>query len=110
MKQVGDMKLYTFEEVKDEIIGKIGTPERDEYEKEVEEDLHAYHIGEAIKQARKEKNLTQEQLGELMGVRRAQISKIESGKNLNFSTIARAFKAMDIPANLAFGNISLSLW
>ena len=110
MKQVGDMKLYTFEEVKDEIIGKIGTPERDEYEKEVEEDLHAYHIGEAIKQARKEKNLTQEQLGELMGVGRAQISKIESGKNLNFSTIARAFKAMDIPANLAFGNISLSLW
>ena len=110
MKQVGDMKLYTFEEVKDEIIGKIGTPERDEYEKEVEEDLHAYHIGEAIKQARKEKNLTQEQLGELMGVRRAQISKIESGKNLNFSTIARAFKAMDIPANLAFGNVLISLW
>ena len=110
MKQVGDMKLYTLEEVKDEIIGKIGTPERDEYEKELEEELLAYHIGEAIKQARKEKNLTQEQLGELMGVRRAQISKIESGKNLNFSTIARAFKAMDIPANLVFGNVLISLW
>ncbi|MCH5238798.1 MAG: helix-turn-helix transcriptional regulator [Muribaculaceae bacterium] len=110
MKQVGDMKLYTLEEVKDEIIGKIGTPERDEYEKELEEELHAYHIGKAIKEARKEKNLTQEQLGELMGVRRAQISKIESGKNLNFSTIARAFKAMDIPANLAFGNVRISLW
>lgn len=110
MKQIGDMKFYTFEEVQDEIIGKIGTPERDEYERELQEELHAYHIGEAIKQARKEKNLTQEQLGELMGVRRSQISKIESGKNLNFSTIARAFKAMEIPANLAFGNVSLSLW
>ena len=110
MEKIGDMKLYTFEEVQDEIIGKIGTPERDKYEKELQEELHAYHIGEAIKQARKEKNLTQEQLGELMGVRRSQISKIESGKNLNFSTIARAFKAMNIPANLAFGKVSLSLW
>ena len=110
MKQIGDMKLYTFEEVQDEIIGKIGTPERDEYERELQEELRAYHIGEAIKQARKEKNLTQEQLGELMGVKRAQISKIESGKNLNFSTIARAFKAMNIPAHLAFGKVSLSLW
>ena len=110
MEHLGDLKLYSFEEVKDEIIGKNGTPERDSYEKELQEELHAYHIGEAIKRARKEKNLTQEQLGELMGVRRAQISKIESGRNLNFSTIARAFKAMGIPANLAFGNVSLSLW
>lgn len=110
MEQVGDMKLYSFDEIKDEILGEVGTAERDRYEKELQEELHAYHIGEAIRQARKEKNLTQEQLGELMGVRRAQISKIESGKNLNFSTIARAFKAMEIPANLAFGNVSLSLW
>ena len=110
MKQIGDMKLYTFDEILDEDLGKIGTPERDAFEAEVQADIHAYHIGEAIKQARKEKNLTQAQLGELMGVQRAQISKIESGKNLNFSTLARAFKAMGIPANLAFGKVSLSLW
>ena len=48
MKQIGDMKLYTFEEVQDEIIGKIGTPERDRYEKELQEELHAYYIGDAI--------------------------------------------------------------
>lgn len=110
MEQYGNMKVYTFEEVQDEIIGKIGTPERDSYERELEEELRAYHIGEAIKQARKEKNLTQEQLGDLMGVKRAQISKIESGKNLNFSTIANAFKAMGIPATLAFGKVTLALW
>ena len=45
-----------------------------------------------------------------MGVQRAQISKIESGKNLSFSTIARAFKSMGIPANLDFEGVSLSLW
>lgn len=110
MKQIGDMKLYSFDEVLNEDIGKVGTPDRDAFEAEVEAEIHAHHIGEAIKQARKKKNLTQEQLGELMGVQRAQISRIESGKNLNFSTIARAFKAMGIPANLAFGEVSLSLW
>lgn len=110
MEQIGDMKLYSFDEIKDEIIGKKGTPERDEYEQKLEEELRAYHIGEAIRQARKEKHLTQEQLGELMGVQRTQISKIENGKNLNFLTLARVFKAMDIPANLAFGGVSLALW
>ncbi len=45
--------------------------------------------------------MTQEQLGELMGVKRAQISKIESGKSVTFSTIIRAFKAMGVnSANL----------
>lgn len=104
------MKLFSFEEILDEDLGEVGTPERDAFEAEVAAEIHAYHIGEAIKRARKEKNLTQQQLGELMGVQRAQVSKIESGKNLNFSTIARAFKAMNIPANLAFGGVSLSLW
>lgn len=110
MKEINGMKLYSLDEVLDDDLGKIGTPDRDAFEAEVEAEIHAYHIGEAIKRARKEKNLTQEQLGALMGVQRAQISKIESGKNLNFSTIARAFKAMKIPANLAFGDVSLALW
>lgn len=49
MKQVGNMKLYSLEEVKDELIGKIGTPERDEHEWKAEDALHAYQIWEAIK-------------------------------------------------------------
>ena len=110
MKQVGDMKLYSFEEILDEDLGKIGTPTRDAFEAEAEAEIHAYHIGEAIRQARKSMRLTQQQLGELMGVQRAQISKIESGRNISFATIARAFKAMGIPANLSFGGVSMSLW
>ena len=110
MEKLGDMEVYSWEEVQDELFGKLGTRERNEYEKGVRETIHFYKIGEAIRKARKEKNLTQTQLGELMGVQRAQISKIESGKNLNFTTISRAFRAMNIPAKLNIGEESLSLW
>ena len=110
MDKIGDMEIYDWDEVQDDLFGKPGTPEREEYEQGVADTIRFYQIGEAIKNARKSKNLTQSQLGELMGVQRAQISKIESGKNLNFATIARAFKAMDIPARLNFGKVSLSLW
>ncbi len=107
---MAQMKLVPLREKVDAVWGKIGTPERDAMEAQLQEELHAYHIGEAVRQARRAKHLTQEQLGELMGVQRAQVSKIESGKNLNFSTVARAFKAMGIPADLKFGNVTLALW
>ena len=45
-------------------------------------------LGQAIKQARQERNLTQEQLGDLVGVQKAQISKIENSvKTARFETI-----------------------
>lgn len=99
------MKLYTHEEMLDRVVGQIGTPRRDE----MEADLQSYLIGEAIKQARKEKKLTQSQLGELMGVKRAQVSRIESGHNLTVGTIVRAFKAMGISAAFSFEGVSISL-
>ena len=96
------MKFYTEEEALDRLLGVRGTPEREKY----------FLIGEAIKQIREAKNLTQEQLGELMGVKRAQISKIESGKSVNFSTIVRAFRAMGVKsANLDLGSLGkVALW
>ena len=71
MKQVGDMKLYDLEEILEETCGPVGTPERDEFENKVDEAVQAYHIGEAIKKARLQQNLTQEQLGERIGVKKA---------------------------------------
>ena len=67
MRKVGNMKLYSIDEILDEDLGKIGTPERDKFETELQAEVHAYHIGEAIRKARKEKKLTQAELGELMG-------------------------------------------
>lgn len=52
-------------------------------------------LGETIKQARKAKNLTSEQLREPVGVQKAQISKIEnSTKNARLETILKVFEAL----------------
>jgi DNA-binding XRE family transcriptional regulator len=86
------MKTYSLDELTDKHIGKKGTKKRDEFENELRIDL----LGHAIKQARQERNLTQEQLGELVGVKKAQISKIEnSTTDARFDTILKVFKALD---------------
>lgn len=88
------MKTYTHEQMLQETFGAKGTTKRDKFEKDIQEWL----IGEAIKQTRQKQKLTQKQLGELMGVQEAQVSKIESGKSVSYSTIVRAFKAMGAKA------------
>lgn len=99
--------FYSFEEIKDEFIGREGTPKREEYEA----NLRAHFIGEAIKRARHGRNLTQAQLGDMVGVQRSQISKIESGKSVTFSTISRVFKAMGVSAKLDLGSLGrVALW
>ena len=62
-------KTYTFEESLNRALGQKGEPLRDEYENE----MKSFLIGESIRKARQAKELTQEQLGELMGVKRAQV-------------------------------------
>lgn len=80
----------------DKHIGKRGTSKRDAFENELRIDL----LGQAIKQARQERNLTQEQLGELVGVQKAQISKIENSvKNARFETILKVFEALGAKVN-----------
>lgn len=96
MEQVGKLKLYTLDEVLDEALGPIGTPERDDHERRVAEAVHAYHIGEAIKKARLQQNLTQEELGERVGVKKSQISKLEKGYSITIPTMARVFRALGI--------------
>ena len=112
MEQVEDMKLYSLEEVKDELLGKVGTPERDEHDRNVEEALHAYRIGEAIKKARLKQNLTQEELGERIGVQKAQISRMERGHSISIPTMSRVFKALGIATatlDLGIGG-KVALW
>jgi HTH-type transcriptional regulator / antitoxin HipB len=90
------MKTYSLDELTDKYIGKKGTPKRDEFEQELRIDL----LGHAVKQARLERKLTQEQLGELVGVQKAQISKIEnSATDARFDTILKVFKALKAKVN-----------
>ncbi len=108
-----NMDLYTLGEVKDELLGPEGTPERNEYENQVKEALDAYYVGEAIRKARLIQNLSQEELGERVGVKRSQICKLESGKcSPTISTISRVFRALGInSATLELGGVGkVSLW
>ncbi|MDX9908346.1 MAG: helix-turn-helix transcriptional regulator [Bacteroidales bacterium] len=84
-------KTVSLDTMIDKHIGKPGTKRRDAFENELRIDL----IGQAIKQARLEKHLTQEELGELVGVKKAQISKIEnSTTDARFTTILKVFEAL----------------
>ena len=91
------MKLTSLNEINDSIWGPVGTPERDKMESQLKEDLEAYLIGEAIKKARQAQSLTQEQLGERVGVQKSQISKLEKGRSIiTLPTISRIFKALGV--------------
>jgi transcriptional regulator with XRE-family HTH domain len=77
--------------MKDKFIGKKGSPVREKYEYELRMDL----LGQMIKTTRKERNLTQEQLGQLLGVQKAQISRLENSANsASIDTILKVFQAL----------------
>lgn len=85
------MKKHTLEEITDKYIGEKGTENRKQFEFELKLDV----LGDMIKKARKEQHLTQEQLGALIGVQKAQISKIENNtKDVRLSTIMKVFNAL----------------
>lgn len=86
-----EIKSYSLAEMKDKYIGKPGNVDRDQYEYELRMDV----LGKMIKTARQERNLTQEQLGKLVGVQKSQISKLESNTNsATIDTILKVFKAL----------------
>jgi len=102
------MKSYSFAEMKDKYIGKKGTKDRDQYEYELRMDV----LGRMIKTARQERKLTQEQLGKLVGVQKAQISKLESSANsATIDTVLKVFKALkaDIHFNVTIEKQYLQL-
>ena len=92
---MAQMHLTPLSEVVDEVWGKTGT--KDMMEMQLKEDVNAYYLGEAIRKARKAQNLTQEQLGERIGVQRAQISRLEKGNStITLPTLSRVFQALGI--------------
>ena len=91
-----DLKMYSFDEIKDEFIGETGTVKRTLYEQELQMEV----LGDLIKKVRLERNMTQEELGKLIGVQRAQISKLENNTtNVTVETILRVFSALKAKVN-----------
>ena len=90
------LKTYSLAEMKGKYIGKVGTTERDDYEYELRMDI----LGKMIRTARLERQLTQEELGKLIGVQKAQISKLESSANsATIDTVIKVFKALKAEIN-----------
>ena len=83
--------------MKDKLWGRRGTPEREAMETKHKEDVNAYIVGEAIRKARLAHHHIQLQLGERIGVQRAQISKMEKGTSvITLPTMSRVFQALGI--------------
>jgi DNA-binding XRE family transcriptional regulator len=89
------MKMKDYKDVKDfdELIelehGKIGSESRNRYE----EGAQMFIVSEMLKAARKEANLTQEELAARAGTKKSYISKIENGKgNIQLATLIRIFE------------------
>ncbi len=89
-------KTVSLNNLIDKHLGVRGTEKREAFENELKIDL----LGKAIKDVRQKRKLTQEQLGGIVGVQKAQISKIENSvKNARFETILKVFDALGLKVN-----------
>jgi HTH-type transcriptional regulator/antitoxin HipB len=91
-----ELEMFTFDQIKNEFIGEVGTIKRTLYEQELQLEV----IGDLIKKVRLERNMTQDELGKLIGVQRAQISKLENHTtNVTIETILKVFSALKAKVN-----------
>ncbi len=76
--------IKTWKEIKDNVYGKKGTKRRDELER----DFETFKIGMLLRDAREKRNLTQEQLGQIVNKKRTYISRVENdGSNITLKTL-----------------------
>lgn len=100
------MKTYSLDQVQDKLIGKIGTANRDKFEYQLQMDL----TGKAIKNIRQERHLTQEELGKLIGVQKAQIARLESNaSNATMDTLMRVFTTLNAKVKLQVELLNLNI-
>jgi len=84
MKTENNKDISTWSEIKDHVYGEKGTERRDNLEREAE----SFRIGLLLKKARESRNMTQEELGQLIDKKRTYISRIENnGSNITLSTL-----------------------
>lgn len=78
------MDTKDWKTIKNEVYGEKGTPRRDDLDR----DFESFKIGLLLRKAREEKNLTQDQLAELIDKKRTYISRVENnGSNLTLKTL-----------------------
>ena len=107
------MNMTSLDILTDEVFSKEGTAKRDATEKQLTEEVNAYFVGETIRRMRQAQNLTQEELGERVGVQKDQISSLEKGRSvITLPTISRIFQALGVTSatlDLGVGG-KVALW
>lgn len=93
--------VKNFDELLDIKYGQIGTEKRDSFE----EKAQYFVISEMLREARKDANMTQEQLADKVGTKKSYISRLENGKcDIQLSTLYRIFEyGLGKKINLLFG-------
>ena len=77
-------EIRTWSDIKDRVYGEKGSERRDQLERESE----SFRIGLLLKKARESRNMTQDELGQLIDKKRTYISRVENnGSNITLSTL-----------------------
>ncbi|KAF5055145.1 helix-turn-helix protein [anaerobic digester metagenome] len=89
MKTNQENNLVSWDDHLDNKYGRVGTPTRDKYEEEFEN----FKIGILIQEARKQQNMTQEELALKCGTTKNYISRIENNaSDIRLSTLMRIIR------------------
>ena len=95
--QNSPLQLVAFNDLEDELFGAPGTPERLEYEDRVTLEL----LPKSIREYRLRNHLTQNELGQRLGVQKSQISKLErNSSNVTIDTLRRVFRALNVEVKI----------
>ena len=85
------MNCSTLDELLNTEFGVVGTPVRDEFDKETE----AFCLAQTLREERIRAGLTQEQLAEKIGTKKTYISRLENGKaDVQLTTLFRIFEGL----------------
>lgn len=83
--------ITPIDEIWDEVLGPVGSKERNEAEAEAE----VFCLAERLKEERLRAGMTQQQLAERIGADKGYISRIENGKaDVQFSTLFKLFQGL----------------
>ncbi|SFQ49138.1 helix-turn-helix transcriptional regulator [Hymenobacter arizonensis] len=89
----------TLQDTTDSLIGAPGTPQRNEYEDLLQRKI----VSAKLREYRKLHDLTQEELGERLGVLKNQIAKLErDSSNIRLGTLFKVFRALGVGVKLQF--------
>ena len=90
------MKTIRAKEILAERYGEKGSESREQFRNEA----YSYYFGEIIRNRRKELNMTQEKLAELIGKKRPYISRIENGEDVSISNLMLVANALGLSIQL----------